>query len=97
MHILYFECYQNVSPIVVLTPQSENKCDNITEVANSPLKRNKLDRNRAYRAAVLTNKACDNYQSEDEAASYINFPTATSDTDDVQMEKNPAYAETQFK
>jgi len=50
-----------------------------------------MDKNPAYQSTVLANKTTDDHPSEYEI---INLKPAS---DDVKMEKNPAYAETHFK
>jgi len=52
-----------------------------------------MDRNPAYQSTVIANKTSDNHPPEYDI---INLQPTKSD-DDVEMEENPAYAETQFK
>ena len=53
-----------------------------------------MDKNPAYRSTVLADKKSDHYSPEYEI---IDLQPAAPKTDNVKMEKNPAYAETQFK
>ena len=82
--------------------QPENEYDYITpkggayETVNPLSSTHKpvtMDKNPAYQSTVLANKTCDNHPPEYEI---VNLQPAKSD-DGVKMEKNPAYAETQFK
>jgi len=86
----------------VLKKQPENEYDYITpktgayETVNPLSSIHKpvtMDRNPAYQSTVLANKTSGDHPPEYEI---INLQPAKSD-DGVKMEKNPAYAETQFK
>jgi len=71
--------------------QPENEYDYISHkprAVRSDHKTVTMDKNPAYQSTVLANKTTDDHPSEYEI---INL------SDDVKMEKNPAYAETHFK
>ena len=80
--------------------QPENEYECITpkprayETVASDHKPVTMDKNPAYQSTVLGNKTTDNHPPEYEV---INLQPTTPNTDDVKMEKNPAYAETHFK